>query len=48
VFQLAAYQQYRETANNFEKYLQDIIPNLEINTRAKKFIVDGITITPEI
>lgn len=48
IFQLAAYQQYRGMANNFEKYLQDIIPNLEINTRAKKFIVDGITITPEI
>ena len=48
IFQLAAYQQYREIANNFEKYLQEIIPNLEINTSTKKFIVDGITITPEI
>lgn len=48
VFQLAAYQQYRNMADNFEKYLYEILPNFEINRNKKEFIVNGVTITPEI
>lgn len=48
IFQLAAYQQYRNMADNFEKYLYEILPNLEINTHKKEFIINDVTITPEI
>lgn len=48
IFQLAAYQQYRNMADNFEKYLYEILPNLEINKNKKEFIVNDVIITPEI
>jgi hypothetical protein len=48
IFQLAAYKQYREMADNFEKYIRELIPSLEIQTATKEFVVNGVTITPEI
>lgn len=48
IFQLAAYKQYREVANNFEKYIKELIPSLEIQNTTKEFIINGVTITPEI
>ena len=48
IFQLAAYKQYREMADNFEKYIKELIPSLEIQNTTKEFIINGVTITPEI
>ena len=48
IFQLAAYKQYREMADNFEKYIKELIPSLEIQNTTKEFVVSGVTITPEI
>ena len=48
VFQLAAYHQYREMADDFEKYLSEILPGIEFRTSTKEFVINGITITPEI
>ena len=48
IFQLAAYKQYREMADNFKQYIKELIPSLEIQNTTKEFIINGVTITPEI
>ena len=48
IFQLAVYQQYRNMADNLEKHLYEILPNLEINKSKKEFIINDVIITPEI
>ena len=47
-FQLGAYKQYTQIANDINKYIQEIIPEVKINNKDKKWEVNGVTITPEI
>ena len=47
-FQLGAYKQYAHIANDINKYIQEIIPEVKINNKDKKWEVNGVTITPEI
>lgn len=48
IFNLGQYREYSGVANNFKKYLKEIIPNININHKEKQLIVNNITITPEI
>ena len=47
-FQLGAYRQYAEIVEHIHHYIQEIIPGLEISFETKEWIINDVTITPEI
>ena len=48
LFDLGAYSQFRYIYQLFNKYLYEVLPELEINTQSKTLSVNGIPMTPEI
>lgn len=48
LFFLGMYKEYEQIRNSFKQSLQFFIPNIEIDYKNKKLIVDDITITREI
>ena len=48
LFELGLYKEYRIIANNFKSTLELILPNIQIDYKNKKLIIDNISITDEV